>query len=99
MIVGLGFIGVASYLLATLKKEDPNYKTILGFGIFFTVAGAVIFLWNLVDFMLKRMLIAPQPNASVTQNPVFAPANNRVPNSRYVRHPNNTVNMGQPVAE
>ena len=88
IIIGLGFIGAASYLLATLKKEDPNYKTILGFGIFFILIGAIMFIWNLLKYMIQYVPV--QGNVPVTQNPVFTPSNNR-----YVQHPNNSINLAR----
>ena len=90
MIVGLGFIGVASYLLATLKKEDPNYKTMLGFGIFFILIGTIIFMWNLLKYMIQYVPV--DGNVSVTQNPVFVPANNRY---AQVQHPNKSINLAR----
>ena len=88
IIISLGFIGATSYLLATLKKEDPNYKTILGFGIFFILIGAIMFIWNLLKYMIQYVPV--QGNVPVTQNPVFTPSNNR-----YVQHPNNSINLAR----
>lgn len=90
VIVGLLFIGVASCFVATppLKKEDPNYKTIRGLGIFFVLIGVTIFMWNLLKYMIQYVPV--QGNVPVTQNPVFTPSNNR-----YVQHPNNSINLAR----
>jgi hypothetical protein len=78
-LLGLSFIGVGAYLVASQKdRNSPNYTKFRGFGIFFIVIGSLIFTWNITTFILKKLYIRPTPQ--VVQNPLAAPSASAVVN-------------------
>lgn len=68
IIIGLAFTAVGGYLVGSTKDDDPNRKTLKGFGIFFIIVGIFAFAYGVVRMMLLRQgMAAPE----YTPNPVF----------------------------